>query len=84
MACSASLSIDIEPQILSPTTSMIGCNQVVGQVNTLVMQMNVENALATDVLALKGYPGKIITKTGSMTFNYNSSSNQYQGLLSST
>jgi hypothetical protein len=56
----------------------------VGQTNTLVLQMNVENAMVSDVLALKGYSGKIINRTGSVVTNFNSAFNHYEALLSST
>jgi hypothetical protein len=65
-------------------TSFSGCSQVVGQTNTLVLQVNVENAIVSDVLVLKGYPGKIINRTGSVVTNFNSALNQYEAVLSST
>lgn len=80
--CLSTLTVNIQPQILNPITSLSSCNPIVGQTNTLTVEMNVENAAVLDVLVLKSFSGVFVNRTGSISLSYNSSSNHYETTLS--
>lgn len=75
--CSSSLTVNIQPQVLNPTTSLASCNTIVGQTNSLSVEMNIENAAVSDVLILRSFSGVFINQSGSMTLSHNTLQNHY-------